>query len=639
MTFSLGLFSIDPAVAVLFILLLIIGFISTSYFVYQRLKLKKMRLVGVLVLNTIAALTITGLAFDAQVINNQASVVYLITNGTDAQQLKQIDKEQPVFVMRDFVKPETNSNILDMATLIDAPSQILTKPVTLDNLHVLGDGLNSNQWQNFNLLMAGKFTDISVDFSASEPRVGLVNIQWPRELAVGQFVEIKGQLQGTDESTPDRIYQLSLLDPVGKAVETIRLKASERFTLSFPAKTIGQWVYRLKLNEPSNNTFISNEPVAFSVIAPSPLRILIKQSAPSFETRQLKNWAADFGSQISVLTQISQNKDIRQNINLSAIELDQVSSPFTEQSLNYFDWLVIDGRALLTLTIQHMSVLQTAVKKGLGVYIIVDNELANAWPVPSLEWLVNISIQPLELANYSSIPIWPNSNIEQAIPLVKAQITADDSFLVSNNEAQILVSQSKIGFGQVAVSLINSTYGWQTSGMSGEYSYYWQSIISELARPKRMPYWLDTPNGSLSLLNQPEKRCLLSASDTGVVTQQNQHTQTLLMTQDMLQTERNCLVIWPTKNAWQKLTWSENKKSVDKESGKTSLTDTWFYTYSEQDWSEWQQTQKHHASQTMAQQHNTKLLEKQATKSLDKIWFWGLLVLSMSMLWLERKLY
>ena len=639
MNFSLGLFSISPAAAIVLVLLLMIGFISTSYFVYQRLKLKKMRLAGVLVLNTIAALTLTSLAFDIQVINNQASVIYLITNGTTVQQLEQVDKKRPVFVMHDFVKPEINSNILDVAILIDAPSQILSKPITLDNLYVLGDGLNSNQWQNFKLLMGEKFTDISIDFSASEQRIGLVKIQWPRKLAVGQFVEIKGQLQGTDDSTPDKIYQLSLLDPVGEAIETIRLKASERFTLSFPAKTIGQWVYRLKLNEPNNNTFISNDPVAFSVIEPVPLRILIKQSAPSFETRQLKNWAADFGSQISVLTQISQNKNTRQNINLSATELEQVSSPFTEQSLNYFDWLVIDGRALLTLTIQQMSVLQTAVKKGLGVYIIVDNELANAWPVPSLEWLVDIRIQPLKLASYSSIPIWPNSNIEQAIPLVRAQITAhDDSFLVNNNEAKILVSQSKIGFGKVALSLINSTYSWQTSGMTGEYSYYWQSIIYELARPKQMPYWLNTQNDSLSLLNQQQKRCLLGVSDSGVVTQ-NQDTQTLVLTQDMLQTERNCLTIWPIKNAWQKLTWSEYKQSVDEKRGEKSSTDTWFYTYSEQDWSQWQQAQKHRASQNMAQQHNTKLLEKQATKSLDKIWFWGLLVLSMSMLWLERKLF
>jgi hypothetical protein len=319
--------------------------------------------------------------------------------------------------------------------------------------------------------------------------------------------------------------------------------------------------------------------------------------------------------------------------------LEQITAPFIGRTLDNFDWLVIDGRALLALKKQSINALQAAVNRGLGVYIIADNELVSAWPVTSMDWLSDIHIQPLDVANYASTPIWPHSQIEQTMPLLKAKITAvNHTPLVQNNAAQILVSQSKIGFGKVALSLINSTYSWQTSGMTGEYSYYWQSIIYELARPKQMPYWLNTQNDSLSLLNQQQKRCLLGVSDSGVVTQ-NQDTQTLVLTQDMLQTERNCLTIWPIKNAWQKLTWGEYKQSVDEKRGEKSSTDTWFYTYSEQDWSQWQQAQKHRASQNMAQQHNTKLLEKQATKSLDKIWFWGLLVLSMSMLWLERKLF
>ena len=244
----------------------------------------------------------------------------------------------------------------------------------------------------------------------------------------------------------------------------------------------------------------------------------------------------------------------------------------------------------------------------------------------------------LELANYSSIPIWPNSNIEQAIPLVKAQITADDSFLVSNNEAQILVSQSKIGFGQVAVSLINSTYSWQTAGLSEQYSHYWQSVIHQLARPKQSPYWLKTKPDSLRLVNQRQQKCVMGATDSGV-TIDNVNEQPLMLAQDLVQAEQQCLTIWPTKSGWHQLTWSKNTELADPQNAKQWALDSWLYAYTEQNWSVWQQTQNHHASQNIAQQHNTKLLEKQTTKSLDKIWFWGLLILSMSLLWLERKLF
>jgi Kef-type K+ transport system membrane component KefB len=638
-TFSLGLFSQDNVATSLMVVLLIMGLTLTSYFAIQRLRHKKTRLAAVLAANTVATFMVVGLAFDIQVINKQPSMVYLVTNGTTDQQLETIDIQQPVFMMSEAAKSITNSNILDVATQIDIPSQMLTRRPTFDNLHVLGDGLSPAQWQTLQRVMGDSFAKTSVTFSASKPRIGLVNMHWRRELALGQYVEVKGQLQGTIEpALANNIYQLNLLDPVGQIVETIRLKASESFSLSFPAKSTGQWTYRLQLSKSDNMSLLADEPIAFFVAKPTPLRILIKQSAPSFETRQLKNWAAEFGSQISVLTQISQNKDIRQNINLNAVALQQITSPFTESALVNFDWLLIDGRALLALTVQQMSALHITIKNGLGLYIIADKALVKAWPVPSLNWLWDINIQPLAIANYSAVPNWPHSKIEQAMPLVKAMITsANGSSLVQTNHAQILVSHNKIGLGQVAVSLINATYGWQTSGLTEQYSHYWQSIIYALARPKQTPYWLNTQQDTLLLINQSVQKCLFGATASGVATH-TQNQQPLILSRDILQTEQQCLTLWPTYEGWHKLAWSENTKSLHAKNDRASLAVTWFYAYAEHDWSEWQQAQNHQVSRHIAQQQNTKQFEP-SIKSIDKSWFWGLLVLSMSLLWLERKLY
>jgi Kef-type K+ transport system membrane component KefB len=642
-TFSLGLFSHDIVATSLLVVLLIMGLTLTSYFTIQRLRHKKTRLAAVLVANTVATFMVVGLAFDIQVINKQPSMVYLVTNGTTDQQLETIDIQQPVFMMSEAAKSITNSNILDVATQIDIPSQMLTRRPTFDNLHVLGDGLSPAQWQTLQRVMGDSFAKTSVTFSASKPRIGLVNMHWRRELALGQYVEVKGQLQGTIEpALANNIYQLNLLDPVGQIVETIRLKASESFSLSFPAKSTGQWTYRLQLSKSDNMSLLADEPIAFFVAKPTPLRMLIKQSAPSFETRQLKNWAAEFGSQISVLTQISQNKDIKQNINLSAAALQQIISPFTEATLANVDWLLIDGRALLALTVQQISALHMAIKKGLGLYIIADKELVKAWPVPSLDWLWDINIQPLAVANYLAIPNWPHSKIEQAMPLVKAMITtAYGSSLVLNsmqpNNTQILVSHSKIGLGQVAVSLINTTYGWQTSGLTKQYSHYWQSVIYALARPKQTPNWLNAQPDALPLVKQPMQRCLLGATQPGVaIYTQNQ--QPLILSSDLLKTEQQCLTMWPAYKGWHKLTWSENNELAKAKNDQASFESTWFYAYAEHDWSEWQQVQKQQASQYVAKQQNTKQFV-QSVKSLNKLWLWEMLVLSMSILWLERKLF
>ena len=603
-----------------------------------------------LIANTVAALAVIGLAFDIQITNKQVSVTYLVTNGTTIEQLSQIDKQQPIFIMQGAMdamgamQSISDINIVDIAIAIAIPSQVLSHQPDISNIHVLGDGLSSAQWQDMQLLIGDTFKKISITFSTFKPRIGLINMQWSRELAVGQFIQIKGQLQDSDDpDTVDSIYQVTLLDPVGQIVETIRLKASESFTLSFPATSIGQWVYRLQLSKSGENKPIADEPIAFVVAKPAPLRILIKQSAPSFETRQLKNWAAEFGSQISVLTQISQTKDIRQNINMDTETSKQITlsatETFTEQALDNFDWLLIDGRALLTLTARQTTALQTAIKNGLGMYIITDNELINAWPLPSLDWLLDINLQPLDVASYSAIPYWPHSKIEQAMPLVKANITsASGSYLVQNKEAQILVSHSKVGLGHVAVSLINTTYGWQTSGLAEQYSHYWQSVIYELARPKQSAYWKSTQPNSLTLVNQHMQKCLLGATELGETTY-DQHPYPLILAQDFIQTQQQCLTMWPTNAGWHKLIWSENTTVTDTKNAPTSSVNTWFYAHTEQDWQQWRQVKSQLASQKIAQQQITKKGEKPSAKSLDKDWIWALLVLSMSLLWLERKLF
>ena len=642
MTFSLGLFSHYTFAASVLVVLLVIGLAVAGYFASQRLKQNKTRLAAILLTNTVAALTVLGLAFDIQLTNNQASVTYLVTHGATTEQLEQIvqiDTQQAVFVLREAVISINNKNILDTATLIEIPSQLLSYQPRFENLHVVGDGLSLSQWQDMQLLMGEAFNNISVRFSASTPRLGLINMSWPRELAIGQFIEVKGQLQGIDALAADHIYELNLLDPVGQRVDTIRLKASEHFSLSFPAKSMGQWVYRLQLSEPGVMQPLLDEPLAFSVTKPIPFRILIKQSAASFETRQLKNWAAQLGSQISVLTQISQTKDIRQNINLSAAQLAPITSPFTDQALIHFDWLIIDGRALLTLNAKQMTALKKATKNGLGVYIIADNALINAWPVPLLDWLPDIKIQPLDVASFSAIPRWPHSKIEGVMPLAKAVITsANNSSLVQSNDAQILVSHSKVGLGHVAVSLINGTYGWQTSGLTEQYSHYWQSVIYELARPKQSAYWQSTQPNSLTLVNKHMQKCLLGATELGVTTY-DQHPYPLILTQDLIQTEQQCLTMWPTNAGWHKLIWSENTTVTDTNNAPTSSVNTWFYAHAEQDWQQWRQVKNQLVSQKIAQQQITKKGEKPSVKSLDKDWVWALLVLSMSLLWLERKLF
>jgi hypothetical protein len=630
MTLSLGLFTQIPMIAYVLVLSLVLGVGLSVYLSTQRLKDKKLRFLTVLITQVIAVVAVLGLVFELQTTTTQPKVTYLITTGTTAPQLENIPSQQSVFVMQQAAESIKNKNLPNNTQQISSLAQLLAHVPNVEHLHILGSGLSSQQWQNLQLLMGHTFEKMPVTFSPSQLQLGLVDMKWDHSLAVGQFVEVTGQLQGTDNNqAADNIYQLTVLDPIGQSVDTLRLKTSEYFRFNFPAKSSGQWIYQLQLSLDTEDNLLANQPIAFSVYEPAPLKILIKQSAPSFETKQLKNWAAQFNNQVSVLTQISQDKDIRQNINLSAPELLQLTPPFSERALATFDWLVIDGRSLLALTTEQTSTLHMAIQNGLGVYIIADETLVKALPVSSLTWLSDIHIQPLDVANYSAKPIWTHSKIEQPIPLLKAGMESGSGLsLVKSHQDEILVSQQNIGLGRVALSLIDSTYGWQTSGMTAEYSHYWQSLIIALARPKQSAHWLTALPGSLSMVNKPEQRCLLGAVDTGKATI-NQSPEALNMTPNLIQIEQGCINLWASQKGWQHLLWSNTKDAAQ----------TWFYTYDQHDWLVWQQAQNRQASEQVVNRQNIQPVAKPRIEPIDKKWFWWLLVISMSVLWLERKLY
>ena len=85
--------------------------------------------------------------------------------------------------------------------------------------------------------------------------------------------------------------------------------------------------------------------------------------------------------------------------------------------------------------------------------------------------------------------------------------------------------------------------------------------------------------------------------------------------------------------------WSKSTTLTDTQNSPSFPVNTWFYAHAEQDWQEWRQVKNQLVSQKIAQQQIIKKGDKRSVTSLDKYWVWALLVLSMSMLWLERKLF
>lgn len=632
MRFSLGL--LDSHILLGIGLTVITATLLSIYLASKRLNQNKPRFILVVVANLFLAAAIVGLTVNFQLNRKVPVTTYLITSGAHAEQLKNIDKSQVIYVLHKPSDPLTEALAKYPTVQLDSVGQLIDVQNNIQHIHIIGSGLSAQQWQDLEVLLGDRLSSSNVTFLPAEPTLGLVDVTWQKQRVEGQFIQLSGQLTGV-ETQPNGIYELSLIDPIGEVVQVLRLKAQEDFNFNFAAKSVGQWVYRLQLKQANQSTPSITEPVAFNV-SPAPLvKVLIKQASPNFETRQLTNWASEFNTKMTVLTKISKNKDIRQNYNFTAQELAELNTPLNKNSLNNFDLLLIDGRSLLTLSSEQMQDLEAAVKSGLGLYIMLDQSLIDAWPSLSLGWLPKIAIKPLNIATYSAIPQWQNSKIEQSIALVKAELSVrQDDILVTSHLAQPLVSNTSLGMGQVAISLISNTYSWQTAGYNSEYSHYWQHILSHLSRPQTQAYWLEPSETQLEFVQQRYQACLIAnLNDKTLSHSVNNQQQALLAIPKAFQSEQSCVTTWLTLSGWQDLHISTDKDNENKVSTSS------IYAYAETDW----QAYKHAQNIKLTQQKIVKLtgsaVNQTQYQDLPKAWFWWCLVIAGSLLWLERKTF
>ncbi|WP_340679794.1 hypothetical protein [Paraglaciecola sp.] len=674
MSWSLVLPEISTIWLVLALIVLLLSVGVSIYFASKRLATHPKRRAMVIVLNILASVALIGLVADIRLSKSQISQAWLFSAGSLPQGVEELQKldaahEAKLFVLHDVAKLADNE--LDSAHIIHTPAQILDWQPELQHLTVVGDGLSATQWP----ALTASNAELKIDFLPSAPLTGLVNMRWHQQLVQGENLEVSGQLQiGEQDKNPADLYELSLVDPMGNKLVEQNLREGEDFIFNALPPTTGRWLYQLRLRDPeqskqtklSTEKFVTEELVtdalvtetlvteniAVSVQRAQPVKLLIYQSAPSFETRQLRQWAGSFANPVTVISQISKNKHLSQHFNItepipSNIEL------MTQDQLNQFDLVVMDGRALSLISQAQWSALKQAVQQGLGLLLLADQSLPAALELRELQQdktlASNITLNPITTQGEAQtvVPNWPNSQIEQAIQAQTMQlIIKQGTNLVMGDQQQTLVSMLSMGLGHIGVSLINNTYQWQTSGMATQYSTYWQYLLSKLAANRQSAYWL-TQDKRL-LLNQHSATCVLSQTADPVVQLQGSNDSPAIqlnLAANTLQQDRYCVSYWPQHLGWQQLKLLSRASHAEIEHGNKVLNSVEpsieqnQYVYGQHNWLAWQQQQKHQASHYQAKLSKTltEPMPQQQSDTLSKLWAWLLWLLCCTLLWIERK--
>ncbi len=376
--------------------------------------------------------------------------------------------------------------------LLHTPGQMLLRQPGTSQVQLVGHGLSAADWATLP-------SDLTLQWTPPELH-GLTDLEWPTVLTVGDELRVSGLLRWDGGQSP---LNLSLIDVSGRSVDTQTVLPGERFSLQALPPVVGPVEYAVQVLK--DDVLLNSEPIASFVRASEPPRIMIWQSAPSFDTQQLSRWATDTGAQLLVRTQISRDRFLSQRINLSG----DIAISLAPSLLATVDMMVLDGRQWLALGSADRSSLLTAVSEGLGLLVLMDAALGQAMVNdPSIGDVFGVALSPdVESPDAESPDIKSpdikspdNAAIERS-PLQRGQLvtstplppvpvspwsmtlTGGAQTLTIDDRGEVLEAWRQQGLGRVAVSRLRDRFRWATSGAETAFSRYWSNLLATVARP------------------------------------------------------------------------------------------------------------------------------------------------------------
>ena len=537
-------------------------------------------------------------------------------------------------------------------------------------LQVFGDGLSKAQWQRLNNInhklsentqtnkhnrsvtaalntsitekkaekSAAKFT-----FYKSKPLTGLSYLHWPKQLILGQTLTVTGRLQHPlDKKTQ---FELSLVSN-DRIQERVIVQNNDAFSLSTTTKISGLFNYQLILkqlpssNEDTNNLIKISEDITFSVVNGNQPKVLIKQSSPSFETRRIKQWLSEAGSEVAIISQISKSKWSQQSVNAPEVKGSLNTTELTKSLLDGYDLLIMDSRMLLALKANEIDALYNAIKAGLGLLVNADatlltNENAGIEKINKLLHFFKLAL--IETPSKQVTANWPEKPRLTKSEIITPQAitihinTKQGQTLVESDNGQALVAKQSLGLGVVALTTLNETYQWSSQINSAYYSAYWQYLLLNISRAEKDTRWLVASPEHVASVDKFHNICLLSSLE-------NIYVPDMKVTNYPLTKYKQCGVFLAFDKGWHTFKVLNDKQEI--------LAEQTRYYYSQTDFPAWQQAIKHKVSQYQSESkylENLTLLENKVVDSsvvyqpINKFILWLIMFIALVGLWIERK--
>jgi primosomal replication protein N len=494
------------------------------------------------------------------------------------------------------------------ATLIGSTQELANRKPALKKVKILGYGLTEDELQSLN--------NLQVSYNAPVIPAGIQSSSWQTNLKTGEALTIQGTFKNNEAKTIKLV-----LKGLNTPLDSVMLPANitTGFQLSTLPKPSGRVVYQLLVLSGADT--LSSESIPVQIEQAKPVKVLMLNTSPDFETRFLKNWLGENGYAVAARAIISKDKVSEEYVNIDKLNLQRLSAG----TLDKFDVVVGSLSALKSLSPAEGAALrQQVTQKGLGVIIRADSsDKAASWlqrdfPVNTVATKEQLSV-PLILQNQKS---------------KTAKLSIDPSYISYRNNTQSLITDVQnhelagitlAGAGKLILTTLNHTYTWLLNGNKQDYASLWTLLINKSAR-KLLPVQSWQISSGLPAVNEPVDIVLQSAVAPSNINVNSENTAVVQNATVPYEWKSTC---FPIKQGWQVANVNNSQPY-------------WWFNYTKPQWKSLKQLQKISATNVFVKKKAqtpsvTKQIQQTAKIQVPKTWFYLILLASCTFLWTERK--
>jgi len=476
-------------------------------------------------------------------------------------------------------------------------------------LNIYGNGLPDEELKNLE--------GYELNFHPSEIPTGIISANWPAKIKTTEQLTVQGIYQNRSEKTVKL-----LLKGLGTSIDSISVDANTNKNFSFKTrpKQTGKAVYQL-ISFQGEDT-LAKEPVPFTTIEQTPMKVLILASFPDFEYKFLKKWLYDSQYPLAFRSQISKNKYSSDFLNMDKLDLNQING----NALRKFDVLIIDEEELASITPAERSAIDVAVNNGMGLFIRISNpkpltpvsgRFGRFESPASKDKQLSLIIKD-ENYRFSKLPI------EQTLYLKPSQ---NDQVLVAETGGKPLVNSTIKGSGKILISSLSTTFNWLLAGKTSDYTTYWSEILSKAARKKIELQTLKIVPKFPSVHEQT--RFIVDVSTSGKVPLLKIDSIKLAPRQNIELPFEWDASFWPTTAGWNNISINQSYES--------------FFIYKKEDWQALKNQQTINSTSNFIYKSKTRETKTTTStiilqKEVSIWWFFTGFLLASAFLWFESRI-